>query len=132
MTLSLAHRRAFLTWRSAEVVNLYLLSLQIYACSNIFSKNIFLQKLSLHVHVLFSRFFNSVDIYFKIMPLVCKTIATIVQLCICAYVGTDIPSTIILLIFNFSFFTIYVQFPCTGTSCLALLTSTVLCAVLTT
>ena len=36
MTLSLAHRRAILTWRSAEVVNLYLFSLQIYACSNIF------------------------------------------------------------------------------------------------
>ena len=38
MTLSLAHRRAILTWRSAEVVSLYLISLQNYACSNIFSK----------------------------------------------------------------------------------------------
>ena len=80
MTLSLAHRRAIFTWRSAEVVSLYLFSLQIYACSNIFSKNIFLQKLSIHVHVFIFQFFNSVDTYFKIMPLVCKTIATIVQL----------------------------------------------------
>ena len=66
MTLSLAHRRAILTWRSAEVVNLYLFSLQIYACSNIFSKNIFLQKLSIHVHVFILQFFNSVEPILKL------------------------------------------------------------------